>query len=326
VYIDVLIPAYNAQGSIGRAVASALAQPEVASVIVVDDCSSDATAAAAEAAGAGDNRLRIERFFQNRGPAAARNHALSLGQAPFVTMLDADDWLLSGRFRTLLAVDDWDLIADNILFRPEELENAALPVARLAAFPDRKKVLGLAEFVERNISRPGRSRSELGFLKPVMRRTMLERLGLRYAEDVRLGEDFVLYAKAMAGGAKFRLSLQCGYVAIEHAGSLSGRHSVEDLATLVVASREIATFPSCTRAERLVLERHRASIERKVRHRRLLAAKRDAGIAKAVLSLASNPMGLIQTGIDIIRDKRRTSDASHIGSDRFLMSEIEFPS
>jgi len=42
--VDVIIAAWNREDTIGRAVASALAEPEVLSVVVVDDGSKDETA------------------------------------------------------------------------------------------------------------------------------------------------------------------------------------------------------------------------------------------------------------------------------------------
>ncbi|HEX5007576.1 MAG TPA: glycosyltransferase, partial [Hyphomonadaceae bacterium] len=59
--VAVIIAAWRATATIGRAVASALRQVETAEVIVVDDCSNDdgATIAAAQAADDGTNRLKI---------------------------------------------------------------------------------------------------------------------------------------------------------------------------------------------------------------------------------------------------------------------------
>ena len=59
--VSVVITAHDAAATIGDAVRSALAEPETAEVIVVDDASRDATVAAAEAAGGNDGRLRVIR-------------------------------------------------------------------------------------------------------------------------------------------------------------------------------------------------------------------------------------------------------------------------
>ncbi len=87
---SVLMPAYNAEDTIRRAVESALAQTEPAlELFVVDDGS---RIPAAEAlAGIDDERLRIIRLPKNGGIGAARNAALREVRSPFVSQLDADD-------------------------------------------------------------------------------------------------------------------------------------------------------------------------------------------------------------------------------------------
>jgi succinoglycan biosynthesis protein ExoU len=193
--VCVVIAAFEAAATIGQAVRSALAAAEVGEVTVVDDASRDATSAAAAAAGDGSGRLRLLRLERNSGPAAARNAALRVGSAPLIAILDADDHLLPDRFARLGSGGSWDLIADNILFVPEHGAAAQADMTPLAAVADRRRTLGFEEFVLRNISRPGRPRSELGFLKPVIRRDMLDRLSLRYDETLRLGEDFIRAAR-----------------------------------------------------------------------------------------------------------------------------------
>ncbi len=303
--IDVIIPAYNAGATIGRAVASSLAQREVASVIVVDDCSSDNTADAAYAASSGDSRLRIERFARNRGPAAARNHAFTLAQAALVSMVDADDWVLPRRFETLLATpQSWDFVADNILFVPEAIKSEPLPQTVLEGLADQCRPLGLEEFVDRNISRRGHSRGELGFLKPVFRRELLALHDLRYAEDVRLGEDFILYAKAMARGARFMLSQRCGYVAIERAASLSGQHSTHDLRAFHAASTVLAGESRLSNAEKNMLHAHAASIDVRIKHREFLERKKAKGLVRALAPMVSRPFDLVHVLGEVIRDKQ----------------------
>lgn len=60
--VCVIIAAKNASDTIGLAVASALREPEVAEVVVIDDGSTDGTAAAARQADDGSGRLIIQEF------------------------------------------------------------------------------------------------------------------------------------------------------------------------------------------------------------------------------------------------------------------------
>ncbi|WP_206366469.1 glycosyltransferase family 2 protein [Sphingomonas gei] len=314
-----IIPAYDAAATIGRAVASALAQPEVAEVIVVDDASGDATIAQARAADDGSQRLSVLALPDNRGPSAARNAAIHAGRAPLLAILDADDFLLPGRFARLLARPGWDFIADNILFVPEGAEDAPVPV-----LADRHRRLALHEFVARNISRPGHPRAELGFLKPLIRRAALEKIGLRYQEDIRLGEDYLLYAEALARGAVFELSEACGYVAVERATSLSGRHRTEDLGRLLAADRRLAGHPDIAAADRAILGRHVAALDTKHAHRRFLDDKRTAGMRHAMLPLLGHPRRLLGIARAIVRDKFGAPSATGPIAARLLFGPDEF--
>lgn len=94
--LSVIVPAYNAQGTIGRALKSVLAW-EMASleVIVVDDGSDDETAEIVGAMAAADRRLRLIRQA-NQGRSAARNRGFAEARAEWVMFMDSDDYLLEG--------------------------------------------------------------------------------------------------------------------------------------------------------------------------------------------------------------------------------------
>src|ERR1700761_9161791 len=116
-FTAVIITAKDAQGTAAKAVASALAQAAVREVVFVDDGSRDATSAAALAADDGSGRLRLIRLAENRGPACGRNLAIAASTAPFLCILDADDFMTPGRLQRLfdLGGDGWDLLADDLL-------------------------------------------------------------------------------------------------------------------------------------------------------------------------------------------------------------------
>jgi len=99
------ITCFNAADTIGRAIASARAQdwPDI-EIIVVDDASADGSVAAAEAAAAGDARVRVLRHERNGGPAAARNTILAAARGAFIAFFDDDDDSLPQRVREQIGV------------------------------------------------------------------------------------------------------------------------------------------------------------------------------------------------------------------------------
>jgi GT2 family glycosyltransferase len=93
----VVIPAYNREEMVKRALRSVQAQRRrPAEVIVVDDASTDATAKVAEELGA-----RVVRHERNRGEGGARNTGIASASQPWVALLDSDDEWLPHHLETL---------------------------------------------------------------------------------------------------------------------------------------------------------------------------------------------------------------------------------
>jgi len=286
--VGVIIAAYNAGRTIERAVSSALAQREACEVIVVVDGATDDTAERARAADDGSGRLQIIELAASGGPAAARNVAIAASRAPWIAPLDSDDYFLPGRLARMRAETGYcDFTADDLL-RVIEGRPLAPPHLMIGERMRLPACLGFAAFVRGNISRPNLPRAELGFLKPLIRRGFLDAHGLRYDERLKLGEDFALYARALALGAKFKILPPCGYVAVERAGSISARHGAADLRALAQASREIEALP-LTPADAAALREHRAHVTAKAVLREFLDAKRAGGLLGAAAVLARAP-------------------------------------
>jgi succinoglycan biosynthesis protein ExoU len=286
--VCVVIPARDARATIGRAVGSALAQPEASEVFVVDDGSVDGTADAARDCDDGTRRLSVLQLPASGGPAAARNLAFAAGRAPWICPLDADDYFRPGRLARLLSqADGCDFAADDLLRIVQgEPDEAARPMigSRMALPVD----VDLETFVRSNISRPGLPRAELGFLKPLMRRSFLQHHALAYDEGLRLGEDFILYAKALAFGARFRIVPPCGYVAVERPDSISGRHGAVELRSLLKANEALKNLP-LTPAETGAIREHHSHVAAKLALRDFLNAKRAGGLFGAAVVLARAP-------------------------------------
>jgi glycosyltransferase involved in cell wall biosynthesis len=97
--VTVLIPAYNAAATIGRAIDSVRAQTYTDyEIIVVDDGSRDTTSEIVQAYHAAG--IRLLRLPSNQGASSAVNEGLKIARGEFVAFLDADDEWLPLKLRT----------------------------------------------------------------------------------------------------------------------------------------------------------------------------------------------------------------------------------
>ena len=287
--VDVIIAAWNRADTIVRAVNSVAHEPCVRRVYVVDDASTDDTAARAQAIAAPPGRIEVVRSVRNGGPSAARNGALALSTAPWVAVLDGDDLMLPGRLAGLLAqADGWDLVADDMLQVPEgqPLSSARRLLGADLAIPER---VTLEAFVLSNIRDPARHRREMGFLKPIMRRSFLDAHRLEYDAALRLGEDYILYTAALAAGAQFRLVGSAGYVSVRRANSLSAVHGRAELEALLRADRALGKRPGLSAPARRARGRHAGEVEQKVAWVAAIEAIKAGRIDALVRTLARAP-------------------------------------
>lgn len=111
--ISVLMPAYNHERYVARALRSITSQSfSDLEIIVVDDASTDETARVAE--DFPDSRVRVDRNAVNRGDGGARNRCLELARAPLIAWMDSDDISVPSRlehqFRFLQMNPDVDVV------------------------------------------------------------------------------------------------------------------------------------------------------------------------------------------------------------------------
>lgn len=91
--ITVVTPSYNAEKMIGRTIQSVLDQSWLDwEMLIVDDCSSDATRDVVASYIAEDSRIRLIALDVNHGaPAAPRNIGVREAKGRWIAFLDADD-------------------------------------------------------------------------------------------------------------------------------------------------------------------------------------------------------------------------------------------
>jgi succinoglycan biosynthesis protein ExoO len=289
--VSVIIAAWNAERTIARAIASACGQLGVdVEVIVADDASTDATAATVRSLD--DPRVHYLARAANGGPGAARNTAIAAARGAWIAVLDADDALLPGRLAELIGIAaryDLDIVTDNLWVEDEGSTRRLFIQETLDAGLER---VTQADYVRRN--RLFGRRLGDGYLKPIFATAFVERHVLRYDPDVRIGEDFLIVAEAMALGAVYARVRAAGYVYTTASGSLSHRLSRRNAEAMIEADRRMLVRHAgrLRPDERAAWEAHLDSLREGACFVAMLDAIKTRDVAAFVRHAARRPMAL----------------------------------
>jgi glycosyltransferase involved in cell wall biosynthesis len=88
--LSVVIPVYNEGATLAQVVRKVLVVPHLLEIIIVDDCSTDATAGVADTLAAEDERVHVVHHERNEGKTAALRSGFSLTKGDVVIVQDAD--------------------------------------------------------------------------------------------------------------------------------------------------------------------------------------------------------------------------------------------
>ena len=188
--VAVVVTAHNDSRFLGWALTSLIDQDlGDFECIVVDDGSTDLTLDVAVAFAAADARFRVVQHEGDAGLPAARNTGLSYARAPWVTFLDADDFLWpSALSRRLDAVGDdpecagaycdWRAVPEDSSPRLRPSEARALPRATFAEAQWETPFIASA---------------------PVLRTATVRALG-GFSETLHSAEDFEFYLRLLRAG------------------------------------------------------------------------------------------------------------------------------
>jgi O-antigen/teichoic acid export membrane protein len=226
--VSVIIPAYNAENTIRRALESAQSQSEEdLEILVIDDASTDRTAALVRDICGHDSRVILLTSNINGGPAHARNMGLAYARGEWIALLDADDVMAVHRLEHLLArAGEQDvLVADNL----EMYDLHAGVVVSLGIDPsiigDGLR-LGSEGFVARCQTNQ-RGAIDFGLLKPLVRTDHIRKHRLSYDEATRYGEDFRFYLDTLLAGGSMLIVPEAHYRYTERTGTISRKDSGE---------------------------------------------------------------------------------------------------
>jgi succinoglycan biosynthesis protein ExoO len=306
--VSFVIAAFNAERSIARAIDSGLAQRGVSvEIIVVDDCSGDRTVEIARRFP--QHLVRVVELEDNRGPGGARNAGLELVSGRWIAVLDSDDTVHPDRLGRMIrqaetsgaqiAVDNLETVHEDTgvretMFSPERLE-ARSPIT-------------LADFIAANLL--FENTFSFGYMKPVFDRRFLRNAGLRYDETLRIGEDYIFLASALASGGRCVIEPTAGYRYHLRAGSISRvlePHHVEAMLkadATFLRHHNLDPLALAAQARRTRSLRRGASFLSLVRHLKDRAPFKAAGVA------LRDPAALRHLRMPIAARLRRLSPAS----------------
>jgi O-antigen/teichoic acid export membrane protein/glycosyltransferase involved in cell wall biosynthesis len=247
--VSVLIPAYNSEETILRALDCAQSQTlaEI-EILVIDDASTDRTVELVLNRQKDDARIHLLRRAKNGGPAAARNMGIAFASGEWIALLDADDTMTADRFERLLArASDQDvLLADNL----ELYDQHAGKIAKLGIDPlligDGLHLDCQGYVAGCKTNQP--SAVDFGLLKPLIRASHIRAYGILYDEWVRYGEDFRFYLDTLLAGGRLHVIPKAYYRYTERTGSISGKYSAQSRTQvryghLESQTRELAADP-----------------------------------------------------------------------------------
>lgn len=101
--ISIMMPAYNAENTIAKALKSLLNQTYMNwECIIVDDGSTDSTVKIVSSFN--DSRINLISLEKNMGRGYARQVALDNSSGEYIAMLDADDWYYSNKLKSQIDI------------------------------------------------------------------------------------------------------------------------------------------------------------------------------------------------------------------------------
>ncbi|MER8372694.1 glycosyltransferase family 2 protein [Mesorhizobium sp. M1409] len=312
--VSFVIAAYNAEATLDRAIASAIAQNNVSvEIIVVDDQSRDATLDVARAYP--QDIVRVVALASNRGPGGARNAGLDAARGRWIAVLDSDDAVFPDRLAAMIARAESagaQIAVDNLQVIREDgvIEDAMFPRHYLEGLRE----ISLATYIAGNVL--FESKFNLGYLKPIFQREFLNENGLRYDEKLIIGEDYILLANALAMGGKCVVEPDIGYAYHIRSGSISRVLELHHVEAMHRADAVFAQTHQMDDAARAAFARRGRSLRKAASFLSMVQHIKARSPLKAILTALGDPAAVRHMGMPIAVRLRRMAAQFAVGVGR----------
>jgi succinoglycan biosynthesis protein ExoO len=160
------------------------------------------------------------------------------------------------------------------------------PPSVLEAFPG----LTLADFIAANCM--FENTFSFGYMKPMIERRFLERQALRYPQTLRIGEDYVFLASALARGGRCAVEPQPRYAYHMRAGSISRVLELHHVEAMLAADAAFLRDHRLDAAALAAQARRTHSLEEAAAFLSLVQHIKDRALLKALAAAMREPAAL----------------------------------
>ena len=303
--VSVIIPTYNSEKYIARAIESVLQQTEPnVEVIVVDDASVDGTLEVVQ--GYCSYQLKLLVNERNRGPSYTRNRGIKIARGEWIAMLDSDDWYAPDRLEKLLQVagaENADFIVDDLYLITDGADKPwSTRFAEKLGFGSRPvrfnniTQINAIDFVD----------LDLGLVKPIIKHSFLLQHQLEFDEELRYGEDFKLYLIGLLNKAKFIVVPQPYYFYCSRSNSLITEHikcqqQMHDSALPLLQKELVKNTPKLTQSLKKRLSKLDISINTSLSGIRVVKPLKQGKLLIAFTEVLRNPLFFRYVAFEIPR-------------------------
>ncbi|MEM9342258.1 MAG: glycosyltransferase [Pseudomonadota bacterium] len=278
--VSVIMPFQSGAAYLRRAIASVLGQDlRELELLLANDQADPACCAVARQSAEVYSRVRLVSAATS-GPAAARNAAVDAARGEWIAIVDADDLIHPFRLRRLIdraTESGADGIADDLIyFGAEQGKTLMMPLALNGPVALTAPLLLSSEV----------NGAPLGYLKPIVRRDAWG--GLRYREDLQIGEDFDLLLRLALNGARLFAVPEATYLYRRHSGSTSHRLHPEQAAAMIAAQDDLARAWHGDAPLQTGFALRRAALSREMRFAQLVDALKARNVPVAARAVAAD--------------------------------------
>lgn len=181
--ISIVIPIYNSEKTIRRCVDSVLSQTYYdIEVILVDDGSQDNSFRICKEYEMKDSRIKVV-HKENGGVSSARNCGIDASEGDYIMFVDADDWIENNAVEKMLSLFSKDNVDISMCSFFRELGDNQI------TYILEENTFTVSEIIGRDIQ--GREAILCTIWNKLYRVDLIKNNKIRFAEDIRFGEDFV---------------------------------------------------------------------------------------------------------------------------------------